>query len=343
MNMDRSADCRLFHLGDLALQSGEVLQNAFIAYATYGKLNASADNCIVFPTYFTGTHESNARMIGAGKSLDPARYYIVVPNLFGNSLSSSPSNADIEQAGANFPRVTLYDNVVAQHRLVTEHLGVSRVALVTGWSMGAMQAYQWAISYPDLVQRLLPFCGSARCWPLNRVFIQSVRAALTADPVFAGGAYVSAPTEGLRNFARVYVGWAYSPAFFREQLYQRLGIPNLDAFIRAWEADHLDWDANDLLTKLNAWESADPAAAPEFGGDLRAALGCIRAQTIVMPCDTDRYFTLEENRLEAAMIPDAEFRPLISPYGHCAGAPGRFPEPMQFIDTALRELLARPC
>jgi homoserine O-acetyltransferase len=334
-------DHEIFELGDLPLDSGETLHGARLAYAVYGQLNADHDNCIVFPTYYTGNHHSNARMIGAGKALDPSRYCIVVPNLFGNGLSSSPSNTGGAQSGPRFPRTTIRDNVRAQHRLVTERLGVSRLALVTGWSMGAVQSYQWAVSYPDMVERLLPFCGSARCWPQNRVFIEGVRAALLADPDFADGAYASPPIRGLRAFGRVYAGWAYSPAFFREERYRVLGFDSIEALLTFWEEDHLTWDANDLLHKLWTWEHADPAACPEFVGDLAAALGRIRAETIVMPCDTDRYFTLEENQLEAAMISGAELRPFRSPFGHCAGAPGRFADDMTFLDQALRDLLSR--
>lgn len=333
------SDCEVLELGDVPLERGGVLRAARLAYRTYGTLNAARDNCVVFPTYYTGSHDSNARMIGPGRVLDPARWFIVVPNLFGNGISTSPSNAHASQRGAAFPLVTVADNVRCQHRLVAEVLGVVRVALATGWSMGALQAYQWAVEYGDYVAALLPFCGAARCSPHNRVFIAGVRAALRADPVFAGGRYTTRPTEGLKAFGRVYAGWAYSQAFFREQLHRNLGLATIDNFLEAWEDEHLCWDANDLMAKLDTWEAADVAAAPRFGGDLAAALGSIRARTIVMPGDQDLYFTLEDNRREAALVPGAELRPLHSPYGHCAGAPGRFAAEMAIVERAMQDLL----
>lgn len=293
----------------------------------------------MFPTYYTGTHLSNARMIGPGRALDPARWYIVVPNLFGNGVSSSPSNQPGSCAGADFPRVTVYDNVMSQHRLVMEHLGVERVALATGWSMGAIQAYHWAALFPDRVDRLLPFCGAARCSPHNYVFAEGVKAALAADQDFRGGRYDAPPVAGLKAFGRVYCGWAYSQAFFREGLYRGLGFATVDDFLVAWEEEHLAWDANDLLCKLWTWQHADVSDNPLYGGDFAMALGAIRARTIVMPGDHDLYFTLEDSRIETAAIPGAELRPFRSVYGHCAGAPGRFPEEMAFLDAALRELL----
>ncbi len=341
-------DYTVFELGDVALDSGATLRKARLAYQTYGRLNAARDNCVVFPTYYSGTHRSNARMIGEGRALDPAHWFIVVPNLFGNGLSSSPQLVDAPahglpegtQCGADFPVCSIADNVRCQHRLVFEHLGVRKVALVTGWSMGAVQAYQWAVSYPDVVSALLPFCGAARCSPHNAVFIEGVLAALRADPVYAGGHYTQPPVEGLKAFGRVYAGWAYSQGFFREHRYRELGYATIEDFLIAWEDEHLAWDANNLVTKLATWKSADCSAGERFNGDLARALGSIRARTIVMPCDRDLYFTLEDNALEAGMIPGAELRPLTSVYGHCAGAPGRFADEMAFVDHALRELLA---
>jgi len=334
----RHRDFQWFDAGDLSLQSGAVLRDARLAFKTYGQLNAAGDNCIVFPTYYTGTHAGNERLIGAGRALDPARYFIVVPNLFGNGLSSSPSNAVPAQRGAAFPHLTIHDNVMCQHRLLSR-LGVRRIALALGWSMGALQVYQWAVTFPDLVERLLPMCGSARCWPLNHVFLEGVKAALLADPDFSAGEYRQPPERGLRAFGRAYAGWAFSATFFREHLYQVFGFASLESLLDYWERDHLHWDANDLLAMLWTWQHADPSSA-EHGGDLARALGAIRARTVVMPCDTDQYFTLAENRIEAALIAAAELRPLISPFGHCAGAPGRLPTETEFVERAVRDLLA---
>lgn len=332
---------RILELGALPLQRGGVLPGARLAFATWGTLNATRDNCVVFPTYYTGDHQSNARMIGPGRALDPARWFIVVPNLFGNGVSSSPSTQTGPPAGAAFPLVTVHDNVTAQHRLVVEHLGVRSVALATGWSMGALQAWEWAVRFPHLVERLLPFCGTARCSPHNFVFLEGVKAALLADPSFDAGRYAAPPAAGLRAFGRVYAGWAYSQAFFREGRWRDLGFDSLHALLRFWEDDHLARDANDLLAMLATWQHADPSANEAWHGDFEAALRSVRARTLLMPCDRDLYFTLEDNAAEAALVPGATLRPFLSVYGHCAGAPGRFAAEMAFLDAALRELLAR--
>jgi len=335
-----ASDHDTFTLGDLSLQDGGTLPDAKLAFRTWGKLNGARDNCIVFPTYYTGNHDSNARMIGAGKALDPGDWFIVVPNLFGNGVSSSPSNTTGTAGGGRFPKVTVYDNVLAQHRLVVRHLGVKRVALATGWSMGAVQAWHWAVLFPDLVDRLLPFCGAARCSVHNFVFLEGVKATLQADAEYRGGFYTRAPEAGLRAFGRVYAGWAYSQAFFRDGLYRALGFETVESLLRWWEDDHLAWDANDLLAMLWTWQHADPSANDRFGGDFERALNAVRARTVVMPCDHDLYFTVEDNAREAALVQGAELKVMHSAFGHCAGAPGRLEPEMAFLDGALRELLA---
>ena len=94
--------------------------------------------------------------MAAGRAIDPAKHFVIVPNMFGNGLSSSPSNTPPPIDRAAFPRVTVYDNVSAQHRLVTEHLGITRLKLVAGFSMGAQQAFQWGALYPDMVRAIAP-------------------------------------------------------------------------------------------------------------------------------------------------------------------------------------------
>jgi len=283
-------------------------QHGRLAYETFGTLNTTGDNCVLVPSYYTGTSASYHKLIGPRRDLDPQKYFIVLPNMLGNSMSASPSNEP------GFTNATLADNVLLQHELLTT-LGVQRIALLYGWSMGAMQGFSWAALYPDMVTTLLAVCGTARCWPLNYVFLEGVKAAMPA---------------GRAAFGRAYAGWAYSAAFYRDELYKPMGFPTLEAFLRYWEADHESFDARDLLAMLWTWQNADLS---------NAALSRIQARTIIMPCDTDMYFTPAEAALEAAHIPHAELRLITSPYGHCAGAPNRYPNETAQIEAAMHELL----
>ena len=329
----------IYELGDVCLQSHAVLKDAKLAYATYGTLNAAADNAVLLPTFFTGTHIRNEKLFGTGRAIDPARHFVVSVNLFGNGYSSSPSNAPAPQAGPHFPHVTLHDNVTCQHRLLTEGLGVRRIALVLGWSMAAMQAYQWAVQYPAMVEAILPYGGAARCSPINHAFLDGPKAALQADAAWNGGHYVKPPEKGLRAFGRIYFSWSYSSAFFREGLYRTLGFATLEDFVRDWEEDHLKWDANDLLAKIWTWQHGDISNNAAYGGDFARALRSIRARAIVMPCKTDMYFVPEENAEEVRHMLRAELRIFDSPWGHGVGSPGRVPAFQRALDEAAAELL----
>lgn len=329
-------DYEVHQLGNVILQSGEILLDAKLAYTTYGELNDQKNNVIVFPTHYTGTHRSNAAWIGSGRALDPDRHFIIVPNMFGNGLSSSPSTIP---EGAAFPNVTLYDNVACQYRLLDERFGIEQIALVLGWSMGAQQAYHWAALYPDRVERILPYCGSAKTSVHNWVFLEGVKAALTADAMWQNGHYTKPPVAGLKAFGRVYAGWAYSQAFYREGLYRSLGYESAEALLQGWEESHLIWDANDLLAMLCTWQHADISNNSLYHGDFFRALRSIRARAIVMPSATDLYFPPDDSAIEVAQMPNAQLRIMPSIWGHCAGKQGCNAEDTASIEAAIAELL----
>lgn len=321
----------IYEIENFALESSGRLRPAKLAYETYGELNADKSNAVLYPTWFGGQHQDNEWLIGEGRALDPDHHFIIVPNMFGNGLSSSPSNTAEPYDRARFPRTTVRDNVNAQHRLVTEHLGVERLQLVLGWSMAASQTYQWAVSHPEMVARALPFCGSSTTSPHNVVFLEGLRAALTADQQWNGGWYDSPPKAGLRAFARVYAGWGFSQAFYWNETYRELGYDSLEDFIVGfWEGSFLGKDANDLLAMLWTWQHAD-AGGPD-------ALSRITARTVAMPAEKDLYFPPEDEHWASRHIPNGEVRVIPGTWGHLAGI-GINPTDVEFIDKAVRELL----
>lgn len=237
------------------------------------------------------------------QGLNPAKYFIVATALFGNGQSASPSNSNDP---ANFPSTTMSDvssllhewfrkileklihfvatsqNVRAQHTLVTKHLKIDTVYAVVGWSMGAAQSFQWAAQYPEMVQRIVPFCGAARTSEHNITFLRSLVMTLQLDAKYQGGKYSSTgqPQEGKKAFAAIYSGWGkelprldvtspadcisfflgFSQAFYREGLYKQLGFKNLDDFLlQFWEPLFAHKDANNLLVSLATSRSLLPA------------------------------------------------------------------------------------
>jgi homoserine O-acetyltransferase/O-succinyltransferase len=332
------ADFDRFSLGDFVLQSGSTLWQATLAYKTYGGLNAARDNAVLIPTFYAGHHTDCELMFAPGRAIDPQQHFIVVVDMLGNGLSSSPSNTPPPLDRAAFPRITIYDNVIAQHRLIAGHLAIRRLRLVTGFSMGAQQAFHWGALFPEMVGALAPICGTAKTSPHNFVFLEGLKAALTADAAFNDGWYESPPVKGLIAFARVYAGWVYSQDFYRGREYTRLGLSSIDDVLRFSEQRYRSRDANDLLAMLWTWQHADLGAHERFNGDLAAALRAITARAIVMPSETDLYFRVRDNEIEVRHMPNAALRPIPSIWGHAAGR-GTNPVDNAFIDVALKELL----
>ncbi|MCA8926918.1 MAG: alpha/beta fold hydrolase [Alphaproteobacteria bacterium] len=334
-------DYQTFPLGPTVLQSGLTVPNPVLAYKTYGRLNADKSNAIVYPTSYGAQHTDTEWLIRPGGILDPETHFIVIPNMFGNGLSTSPSTIEPPHGKARYPHFTLCDNVRAQRRLLSEVFGVERIALVYGWSMGAQQALHWGALFPDAVQSILAICGSARTAPHNYVFLEGVKAALTADAAWCGTHFREKPETGLRAMGRVYAGWGMSQEFYRDEVWRQAGFTSLeDYLVRSWEWNFLRRDADNLLAMLWSWQHADISANDLYQGDLGRALGAIWARTILMPSETDLYFRVEDNRRELKHLPNAELRPIPSIWGHRAGNPTDVPADQAFIRQAVRDLLA---
>lgn len=327
-----------FHIDTSTLTHSCEIQDFFLAYKTYGKLNEEKTNAILFPTYYTGTHTDNEKLIGPGRALDSDAYFIVVPNLIGNGQSSSPSNTPGLHGGAAFPEFTIHQNILAQEQLL-QHLGVSSIRLALGWSMGGLQTYHWCVHQPTFIKNALVICATAKTSEHNYVFLEGVKAALKADPAFNNGHYQSPPAAGLGAFGRVYAGWAYSQAFFRNRRYKDLGFDNTDAFLNDWEQDHLKHDANDLLVALSTWQQADIGQHPRFNGDTIAALQSIQSKIWLMPCEQDLYFRHEDNRAELPYLQQGYYCGYESDFGHCSAGPGRFQAETGLIEDRIRSIL----
>ncbi len=323
-----------FALGDLPLQSGAVLPGATLSWKTHGTLSPTRDNVVLYPTSYAAQHPDLEWLIGPDGVLDPGRWFIVIPDMFANGLSSSPSNTPAWPG-----LVTAWDNVHAQRRLLRARWGIERLHAVYGWSMGAQQAYHWAALFPDAVDRAVVNCGSARTAVHNRVFLAGLLAVLEAAPEHAGGGRFRAPPlAALRAFGRIYAGWALSQDFYREGLHlTALGAPDLETFLRTgWEERFARRAAEDLHAQLCTWMAGDIAA----GGDLPAALRAIRARVLLMPGETDLYFRVADNAAELRHLSHAELRPIPSIWGHRAGNPAGQPVDTAFVQDAVRAWLA---
>ncbi|PSN74872.1 homoserine acetyltransferase [Corynespora cassiicola Philippines] len=346
-------DYQTYKLGNFKLKSGEEIPDAFIAYKTLGDPSLPA---VIYPSWYSGSIADNLWLVGSDKTLDPSKYFIVITALFGNGQSSSPSNTNLRP----FPDVLFYDNVRAQYELVTKHLGIKHARAVLGWSMGAGQTYQWATQYPEFMDLIVPFCGSAKTSLHNQVFLEGVKSALYAAKG-TSSAGVSKPDlhtskfgytaftsdtklVGLKALGRVYAGWGFSQAFYREKLYEKvLGFKDLDDFlVNFWEAWALSKDPENMLVMAHTWQAADCSQQEPYNGDFKKAMEGIKAKALVLPAKTDLYFPPEDSEIEVqSMRPGiGELKVFPSIWGHWAGGPGDSKEDVKWLDDNLREFFA---
>jgi homoserine acetyltransferase len=294
-------DYQTYDLGDFKLQGGGTLPKAWIAYKTFGDKSLPA---VLYPSWYSGLISDNEWLIGEDKTLNPAEYFIIITALFGNGQSISPSNSAI----APFPDVTFYDNVRAQHALLTQGLGITHLRAVTGWSMGAGQSFQWATQYPDFMDICVPFCGSAKTSLHNQVFLEGVKSALLAAKKTSsrGSTFGRVETQGQENrewteeertvglkaFGRGYAGWGFSQTFYREKLHEKCyGAKDLEDFmVTFWEAWALSKDPENMLAMLMTWQKGDVSKQEPYNGDFEKAMAAIKAKTLVLPAKTDLYF-----------------------------------------------------
>ena len=328
-----------FDLGDFRLTSGYTLPNAKLAYKTHGSLSAAKDNAILFPNFLGGTPEALETWIGNDRPLDPRKYFIILPGHFGLLPSSSPSNTEPPFDRGAFPLVHIADDVIAQQRLLAEKFSIQELQLVLGWSVGALQTYEWAVRFPQIVKRVASIAGAPRPSAWTRLWLHTVlEEAVTSDPAWQNGFYTDAHAvqAGLRRQGHGAALTLPPLVFYRQEVWRSLGFVSVDDFIcRFWEAFWLPQDPNNVITQARKARAADPAA----GGDLAAALRRITAKTFVAAFTGDPMFPPEDCKLDAERIPGAQFRQIDSLCGHLATF-GLFEQDRHAVDAFLRDVLA---
>jgi homoserine O-acetyltransferase len=334
----------------LRLRSGAELPAFDIAYEIYGTLNAARSNAVLVchalnaSHHVAGFYESDPgnvgwwdNLVGPGKPLDTRRFFVVGSNYLGSCFGStgpaSLNPATGKPWGADFPVVTIEDWVEAQARLA-DHLGIERFAAVIGGSLGAMQALQWALSYPERIRHSIVVAAAARLTPQNIAFNEVARQAIMTDPDFHGGHYYDkgvVPTRGLR-IARMLGHITYLSGEAMAEKFGRLlrrGTPGFDfdidfeieSYLR-YQGDKFStyFDANTYLRITKALDYFDPAA--DYGGDLTAALARAKAAFLVVSFNSDWRFPPPRSREIVRALLDnrriVSYLEIAAPGGHDA-------------------------
>jgi homoserine O-acetyltransferase/O-succinyltransferase len=312
-----------FVIANFKTESGVTLPQARIVYGTYGRLDAAKDNVVLLPSHYMADFHGYEWLIGSNLALDPSKLFLVATELFGSGHSSSPSNTPEPFHGPRFPVMTIRDNVDAVHRLLTDELKVTHLRAVIGFSMGAEQAFQWAVSYPTFADRIVATSGTAKCYPHGFVRLESEINAIATDPTFKNGDYTAQPTKGVESFALVWTAWLYSQEWWRKELWREGAKPGttFEQVLDEYKTKFIPGaDANDLILQMRTWERHDVSTTLGFDGDVERALRSIKTPVLYMPSETDLYFPVTDARYEAAFIAGVSLKPIPSLWGHPAGA-----------------------
>jgi homoserine O-acetyltransferase len=335
----------------LRLRSGAVLPAYQLAYETYGTLNAARSNAVLVCHALNASHHVAGvyandpknvgwwdNLVGPGKPLDTNRFFVIGSNYLGSCFGST-GPASINPAtgkpwGADFPVVTVEDWVEAQAQLA-DRLGIERFAAVMGGSLGAMQALQWTLSYPERVRHALVIAATPKLSAQNIAFNEVARQAIMTDPDFHGGHYYEkgvVPRRGLRIARMIgHITYLSNDAMMERfgRLLRDKDKPGFDfdidfeieSYLR-YQGDKFAgyFDANTYLRITKALDYFDPAA--EYGGDLSAALARAKAAFLVVSFTSDwRFAPMRSREIVRALLDNRRilsYLEIDAPQGHDA-------------------------
>lgn len=297
-------DQRIAELGACALDSGETIAECRVGYRTFGKLDAARSNVVLFPTWFTGDTKTLVDIV-PGKIVDTTKYFLVLVDALGDGVSSGPSTSRT-QPRLRFPKFTIHDMVETQRRLLREVLGVQKVHTVMGISMGGMQAFEWAVSHPDEVGRIVPIVGTPQLTSQDLLLWTAELHVLQGSKAYAGGEYQGRPP--IPALQELHWLMLTTPAH-RNAETSRAAFP---AWVAAKGAD-TEFDWNDWHRQLEAMLAHDVARAD--GGDLALAAKRVKAKGLVIVAEHDHMVNPEPSKTFARVM-NAELVVAPSSCGH---------------------------
>ena len=322
-------------LGDLELESGEVIRDFRQSYVTHGRLNADGSNLVLVCISLTGNHHRLDFLIGPGRALDTERFFIICADPIGNGLSTSPSNS-ARQPRMQFPRFVIRDMVNAQHRLLTEALGVAGAHAVVGASMGGMQALQWAVGWPGFARRIVAMTPMARTHPWAALVVEAARRCLMTDPAWSADGFRSRPVRGWGAYSALMTALLVrTPAAVGEFAADAgAALRWLDTLTAQNEAN--GFDAHDYLYQSWAYEAHDVDTTPGLAKG--NGLASVSVPVLIASPPLDLFNPAESSRDAAAKIPAARLVEIPSVQGHQAATATRV-EDSRFLNRVVGEFL----
>lgn len=330
------------NIGDLPLESGQILPGARLAYESWGHPNAARDNAVLILHALTGdTHVTGAasaahptpgwwqELVGPGRAIDTDKYWVICPNVLGGCQGSTgPSSSHPEDGqpwGSRFPRLSTRDMVAAESRLA-DYLGIRRWNVIIGPSAGGHRALEWAVAYPERVANLVLVATGAATTAEQAAWAHSQIEAIEIDPFWNSGDYYGqeeGPWRGLGLARKI----AHTTYRSDEELHYRFG-----GSAQAGEdplrggrlavQSYLDHHGTKLARRFDAGSYrilTQAMITHDIGrgrGGIVSALGTVKARTLVIGVDTDRLFLPRQFEELTKHIPGATGTLIRTPYGH---------------------------
>ena len=267
----------LANLGDYRLENGQVIRNCRLAYRTFGVLNSDKSNVVLFPTWLAGTTQEliDLGFIGPGKMADSSKHFIVAVDAFGNGVSASPSNSR-HQHNQAFPRFSIKDMVNAQHFLLTRYLHLPHLHGVIGISMGGMMAYQWMVSYPDFLDKVVAIVGSPRLTSYDLLLWQAELSAIDS-----GGRKTKESNAAMKTVAAIHNLHMRTPHYITTNTRPE----DFPQFLAATEKSIMKYNAYDWAWQVKAIMGHDIYRS--FGDAIDTTAETIRAKALIIWAQQD--------------------------------------------------------
>ncbi len=294
-------------IGDFTLESGQKILDCKIGYRAYGKLNSNKSNIIIFPSWFTGTAKDLEAMV-PGKMIDTTAFYVMLIDALGDGCSSSPDNS-LKQSRLQFPSFTIRDMVESQYKMLAYKMGIQHLVAVAGISMGGMQAFQWAVSHPDFMDKVIPIVGSPQLSTNDLLLWNGELQAMVRDTAYHNGNYTGRPplppVTIIHNLA---VG---TP----ENITNSVSRAAFNTWFAAMESSTgFDW--NNWHRQLEAMINHD--VTKTTGGSLSDAAKMIKAKMLIIVAKQDHMVNPIPATQFAALLPGAKLLELQGDCGHKA-------------------------
>jgi homoserine O-acetyltransferase/O-succinyltransferase len=292
-------------IGDFHLENGQHIADCKIGYRTFGKLNSKRSNAVIYPTAGGTTTFMMESYFGVGTDVDTTRFYLILIDALGNGVSSSPSNS-ISQPKTLFPQFSIRDMVNAQYKMLTENLNIHHVAAVAGVSLGGLQALQWAVSYPDFMDKVVAIEATPKLCTYDLVWMHTYIEAVKSDTAYHGGDYTVNPASPLAAHLTQLI--LTTPANLSNT------VP-VDSF-SAWFASigkYAFTDCNDFLWQVKAVLAHD--ISTRAGGSLENTAKMIKAKMLIIANKQDHLFN-QTLSIKFAGMTNAKLVVMDSDLGH---------------------------